>query len=84
MLVQADHKSDKVLLVKAAMGIEALSTAAIEECLKRCFGDKLVTFKEQNSSDTVKIKVKLTESQYFVKEPRDLSLYQERLVLSAH
>ena len=71
MLVQADLKSDEVLLVKAAMGKDALSTAVIEECLKRCFGDKVVTSREQNSSDTVKIKVEQTESQYFMGETRE-------------
>ena len=55
------------------MGKEAMSTAAIEKFLKRCFEDKVVTSKEhiQNSSDTVKIKVEQTESQYFTDDPRE-------------
>ena len=55
------------------MGKDAMSTAAIEKFLKRCFEDKVVTSKEhiQNSSDTVKIKVEQTESQYFTDDPRE-------------
>ena len=64
MLVQADLKTDEVTLVKAAMGKEALSTAVIEECLKRCFGDKVLTSREQSGSDTVKIKVEPADTHY--------------------
>ena len=59
------------------MGKDAMSTAIltrlVRDASKRCFEDKVVTSKEhiQNSSDTVKIKVEQTESQYFTDEPRE-------------
>ena len=64
MLVQADLKTDKVNLVKAAMGKEALSTAVIEERLKRCFEDKVLTSRKQGGSGSVKIKVEPADTQF--------------------
>ena len=77
MLVQADLKTDEVTLVKAAMGKDALSTAVIEECLKRCFGDKVLTSREQSASDTVKIKVEPTDTHYNLEDSED-TFYNNR------
>ena len=38
LLTQANLTKDLQILIKAAMGTQALTSKAIEECLKRCFG----------------------------------------------
>ena len=61
LLTQANLNKDQQILIKAAMGTQQLTSGAIEECLKRCFGDAVLGGKPReasgHSSDTVKIKV---------------------------
>jgi hypothetical protein len=65
LLVQADLKPEEVTLVKAAMGKEALSTANIEESLKRCYGDKVfLGHRNSRSSESVRIKTEPTDTYY--------------------
>ena len=58
MLVQADLTPEQVTLVKAAMGKDALSTDNIEECLKRCHGDKVFCGSSSSSSKSESVKIK--------------------------
>ncbi|KAL5272394.1 hypothetical protein ACHWQZ_G000556 [Mnemiopsis leidyi] len=58
MLVQADLTPEQVTLVKAAMGKDALSTDNIEECLKRCYGDKVFCGSSSSSSKSESVKIK--------------------------
>ncbi len=61
LLTQANLNKEQQTLIKAAMGTQQLTSSAIEECLKRCFGDAVIGGRPReasgHSSDTMKIKV---------------------------
>ena len=82
MLTQADLSIEDQKLVKAAMGVHALSTKVIEECLKRCFGDRVFSGEKpklgESSSGTVKIKVEPQEALYASGREEEETYYQDR------
>ena len=57
LLTQVSLTKDQQVLIKAVMGTQALTSKAIEECLKRCFGDAVFCSRSRLELDTVKIKV---------------------------
>ena len=74
LISQANLSKDQKVLIKAAMGTQALSRSVVEESLKRCFGDVVVSGQVSSASgsrygnDCMKIKTEPLEAFFSQKE----------------
>ena len=72
LLAQADLTDGEIQLVKAGMGQSALTINNVEGCLKRLFGDKVLTSASGGSSsrgtETVRVKVEPVDQETYYNE----------------